>query len=118
MFRFANCAISLLFFTLGPLEAAGKHSPERKGRASAAALWQPPSDISSRDLLNGPGGKDHQPREPFVFIQEVKGGSNPKFEVRDANGIKWRVKLGEEARPETAATRLLWSVGYFADEDY
>ena len=30
----------------------------------------------------------------------------------------WRVKLGEEARPETAATRLLWALGYFADEAY
>jgi hypothetical protein len=28
------------------------------------------------------------------------------------------VKLAEEARPETAATRLIWAVGYFADETY
>jgi hypothetical protein len=32
--------------------------------------------------------------------------------------MRWRVKPGPEARPETAATRLLWAVGYFADEDY
>ena len=33
-------------------------------------------------------------------------------------GVKWRVKLGPEAQPETAATRLAWGVGYFTDEDY
>jgi hypothetical protein len=32
--------------------------------------------------------------------------------------VKWRVKLGVEAQPETVATRLVWSVGYFANEDY
>ena len=28
------------------------------------------------------------------------------------------MKLGPEAKPETAATRLVWAAGYFADEDY
>jgi hypothetical protein len=28
------------------------------------------------------------------------------------------VKLGLEARPETVATRIVWAVGYFANEDY
>ncbi len=28
------------------------------------------------------------------------------------------MKLGPEARPETVASRLVWSVGYFANEDY
>lgn len=45
-------------------------------------------------------------------------GSNPKFDARDADGKKWRVKLGEEARPEVVASRLLWAVGYFANDDY
>jgi hypothetical protein len=28
------------------------------------------------------------------------------------------VKLGDEARPETVASRLVWAVGYFTNEDY
>ncbi len=28
------------------------------------------------------------------------------------------MKLGPEVKPETAATRLVWAAGYFADEDY
>ena len=31
---------------------------------------------------------------------------------------KWKAKLGIEAQPETVATRLLWAVGYFANENY
>jgi hypothetical protein len=45
-------------------------------------------------------------------------GTNPKFDVRDRDGVKWKIKLGEEARPETVATRLLWAVGYEVNEDY
>ena len=45
-------------------------------------------------------------------------GTSPKFEVKDENGITWKVKLGEEVRSETAATRLLWAAGYFVDDDY
>jgi hypothetical protein len=38
--------------------------------------------------------------------------------VEDDSGVKWKVKLGSEARPETVASRLVWAVGYFANEDY
>jgi hypothetical protein len=85
---------------------------------SAAVLWRNPSDITSRDLFYGPGGKAHEPHGPFTFEKEDKNGTNPKFDVVDQDGVKWRVKLGPEARPETVASRLVWSVGYFANEDY
>jgi hypothetical protein len=32
--------------------------------------------------------------------------------------VKWKVKLGVEARPETVASRLVWAAGYFTTEDY
>jgi len=81
-------------------------------------FWRDPGDISSRNLIDGAGGKAHAPGTKFKFIKEVRGGSNPKFDVEDDQGVTWRVKLGVEAKPETAATRLLWAVGYFVDEDY
>jgi hypothetical protein len=69
--------------------------------------------------LYGPGGKkDAPPAGPFKFLKEDLNGSNPKFTVEDRNGTKWKVKMGAEARPETVATRFVWAVGYFADEDY
>ena len=45
-------------------------------------------------------------------------GTNPKYVVRDRDKVKWTVKLGLEARPETVASRLVWAAGYFANEDY
>ncbi|MFH0793603.1 MAG: hypothetical protein V2A74_06175 [bacterium] len=83
-----------------------------------AALWRDQGDAAALDLLNGPGGKEHQPGTNFKFIEESKSGTSPKFDVEDENGTKWKVKLGPEVKSETAATRLLWAAGYFADEDY
>jgi hypothetical protein len=81
-------------------------------------LWRQPADIGGRDLFFGSGGEAHQPHGPYTFIKEDMDGSNPKFTVRDRDGMKWKVKLGAEAKPETAATRLVWAVGYFTNEDY
>ena len=50
--------------------------------------------------------------------KEDMDGTNPKFSVKDRDGVKWKVKLGVEARPETAASRLVWAAGYYTDEDY
>ena len=91
---------------------------EKHHAGDVSVLWQQPDDISSRSLLYGPGGEAHQPRGIFRFIEEDFGGSQPKFKVEDDKGIRWKVKLGSEAQPETTATRLLSAVGYFTDEDY
>ena len=65
-----------------------------------------------------PRRKANQPHGAFTFAKEDLAGTNPKFSVRDGDDVKWKVKLGPEARPETAATRLVWAAGYFADDDY
>lgn len=83
-----------------------------------ALIWSDPGDISSKNLLYGSGGEKDQPRPPVVFEKEDTKGSNPKFDVHDQDGTKWKVKLGVEAKPETVATRLLWAIGYFTEEDY
>jgi hypothetical protein len=51
-------------------------------------------------------------------VKEITGGATQKFEVVDGRGVHWIVKIGEEAKSETAATRLLWAAGYFTDEAY
>jgi hypothetical protein len=85
---------------------------------TTAALWHDRGNAATLDLLNGSGGKEHQPGTNFKFIEESKSGTSPKFDVEDENGTKWKVKLGPEVKAETAATRLVWAAGYFADEDY
>jgi len=83
-----------------------------------AVLWRNPGDIASRNLLYGPGSQERAPKGKFKFLKEELGGAAPKFDVEDEQGVQWRVKVGPEARAETAAARLLWAVGYLADEDY
>jgi hypothetical protein len=101
--------------TAAPGESAGV---SEKIARRAPVLWHDPGNIRSRNLLFGAGGRENQPQGPFTFVKEDEGGSNPKFVVRDRNGVTWRVKLGVEARPETVASRFVWAVGYFTPEEY
>jgi hypothetical protein len=104
--------------TLVPSLVCPAQTRRRSRTASVSSLWRAPSDISTRDLRYGPGSAALAPQPPFTFVEEDKSGESPKFEVRDARGVRWSVKLGEEAQSETVATRLVWSVGYFAEEAY
>ena len=116
----------VLSFALFSLRLAGgdaktansRPAPVENAQSKSGVLWRGPTDIGSRNLFYGPGGEQDQPHPPFTFIEEDLNGSNPKYVVRDRDNVKWTIKLGMEARPETVATRLVWSVGYFANEDY
>jgi hypothetical protein len=87
-------------------------------QAASAAIWHDRGLTSALDLATGPGGIDREPGTDFTFVKESISGTSPKFDVVDAHGTKWKVKLGEEARSESAAARLLWAAGYTVDEDY
>jgi len=124
--RCAYALVLLLALTLVPAGAdGGKKKDARKSErnraelaAAPAVIWRAPGDIASRDLFWGPGGKDHAPKGAFTFVKEDMNGTNPKFDVTGQDGVKWKVKLGVEARAESAADRIVWAAGYFADEDY
>ena len=87
---------------------------------SQPRLWVEPFDLESRDLFYGIGGKKGapDPSSHFKFIEVKPGGSSKKIIVEDDKGRKWTVKFGPEAKPETAATRILWAAGYHVDQDY
>ena len=97
---------------------AGKEPAVESTEAKPGILWREPTDIASRNLFYGAGGEKDAPHTTYKFVKEDLEGSNPKFTVEDENGVKWKVKLGEEARPEVAASRFVWAVGYFTNEDY
>jgi hypothetical protein len=103
-------------FTAGDRKSAA--DPVKPVRIDA--LWHDPGEISSLDLAFGSGGKDHVPRADatYSFVKEDLNGTSTKFYVKDQDGVEWLVKVGDEARPETAATRFVWAMGYFTDEDY
>ena len=85
-------------------------------------LWQEPTDIESRDLFYGIGGRESapDPTGKFTFLADHGSpkDSNPKIDVKDELGRKWTVKFGPEVKAETAATRIVWAVGYHVDQDY
>jgi hypothetical protein len=110
----AALSVWLIASALGaPAEAVRRESGHGEGM-----LWVDPVDIKSRNLYYGPGGEEDQPQMPLEFLKEQKEGASPKFDVRDATGKKWRMKLGPEAQPEIVASRLLWAVGFAANENY
>lgn len=80
-------------------------------------LWQDPGDIKSKNLLLGAGDGD-KAQLPVRFDKEDMSQHSPKFDVEDAAGVKWKAKLGPEAQPEPVASRLLWALGYFANDNY
>ena len=95
-----------------------KDAPVTSALLRNPIMWQDPGDIAEKNLYYGHGGKESAPEGPFIFESEDRSGTNPKFDARDSKGKKWRVKLGSEARPEVVASRLLWAVGYFVNDDY
>jgi hypothetical protein len=117
----AHLAIAALIFTIPATAKRRDKAPKPNEKIAAqkkTLLWRNPDDIKSRNLFYGPGGKEHAPDSTCTFEKEDLNGTSPKFDVRDEKGIKWKVKMGPEARPETVASRLVWAVGYSVNEDY
>ena len=114
-------AITTLVSSVGATAKKGtKTTGSDKEIADSAkpVLWRSPGDIRSRNLFYGSGGEAHAPHTTYTFEKEDMEGTSPKFIVRDENGVRWKVKMGHEARPETVASRFVWAVGYSTNEDY
>src|SRR5262249_5308539 len=117
-----KATLVLLIGTLSvPLGAQKRAKQEEKERAAnlPALIWRDPGDVKTLNLFYGAGGKEHapDPQGKFTFLKEDLKQTSPKFDVEDKQGVRWRIKLGQEPQAETAATRLLWAAGYFVRED-
>lgn len=116
--------ISLMILSSSSVFAQKKSDkPDKKDKQIPAnatrVLWNQPGNISSRDLFLGPGGAAMKPNLSRVtFIKVETGGFSTKYRVRDGSGRTWVAKVGQEARPETAAVRLAWAVGYPTEINY
>jgi len=120
--RLVVIALSVALFLPVSTLSSGKEKKKKEKETvpeGVPVLWREPSDITTRDLYWGPGGKELQPDlRKVTFISKEKGGYSTKYRVRDASGREWIAKLGKEAKGETAASRLMWATGYFADTNY
>ena len=85
-----------------------------------ATLWEAPNDLSSRDLVHGPWGRERapDPRATYTLVEMKHSGVNRGMTVVDPQGREWSVKqpypggLDDEAPVEVALSRLLSAVGY------
>jgi hypothetical protein len=87
----------------------------RRLMATSHAIWREPTASDLADLRFGPGGEPMQPAPPYHFVREHFEGSRPCVAVRDRYDRLWRVKWGNEAKPETFAVRFAWALGYFSE---
>lgn len=117
MYKRMTLAI-LILLSVSTAAFAQKESKKKKAPPQGIpVLWREPTDLASRDLLAGPGGETVKPdlsRVTFVRDQ-MGGGFSINYRVSDGAGKIWVAKLGKEAQPETASSRLLWAVGYMTE---
>ncbi len=112
-------ALAVTFALSLPALAVQKKDKKKDVPRGTPVLWRDPGNVSSRDLFHGAGGRAMRPdTRRLTFIEEEEGGYSKKYRVRDGRGRVWVAKVGKEAQPETAATRLLWAAGYLPEITY
>ena len=112
-------ALVMTFGLSLPALAVQKKDKKKDVPRGTPVLWRDPGNVSSRDLFHGAGGRAMRPdTRRLTFIEEEEGGYSKKYRVRDGRGRVWVAKVGKEAQPETAATRLLWAAGYLPEITY
>jgi len=82
--------------------------------AQLSELWEDPKDIATRNLFDGPWGKELAPRPAgtYTVVTKKTTGVSPGWSVRDEHGVEWSVKQGAEAKVEVVTSRVLSAVGY------
>ena len=119
---FTSAAAVVLVLTTSACLVGGNLRPtlEVPTEADVARLWQAPADLEQRDLFHGPGGEMLMPDAamPFTFVAADSTGYSGGYDVRDADGLEWSVKLGPEAQTEVVVSRILWALGYHQPPTY
>jgi hypothetical protein len=79
-----------------------------------AELWEQPTGVSTRDLLNGQWGVEYAPdaNDTYTFLRKKRQGANPGMTIRDSQEREWHVKQGVEAQPEVVLSHVLSALGY------
>jgi hypothetical protein len=94
--------------------SAPKTTADEPSQVDSSPLWVEPADLSARNLFDGPGDLAEAPPESarFEIITADHSGYSGGYDVRDSQGVKWSVKVGKEAQPEVAVSRVLWGLGF------
>jgi hypothetical protein len=115
---------AVLLVAIGTASCAPRSTPKTTAaeptQVDLSALWIDPADLASRNLFDGPGGRAEAPVEGarFEITAEDRSGYSRGFDVRDRQGVQWSVKVGKEAQPEVAVSRVLWGIGFHQPANY
>lgn len=125
--RIVAAAITALGIAVSGAAAQEQKKPDAKqDRAAAIArakVWMP-TTIASMDVKAGPQGPGaFAPGATITcdYLDKKMSGASPKFACKTAAGEELKVKYGGsngEVYGEVAATRLLWALGFGADDMY
>jgi hypothetical protein len=83
-------------------------------KVAMESLWREPQDLATRNFFEGVGGQALAPAESarYELVAVDSKGYSGGYDVRDAQGVTWSVKIGKEAQPEVAVSRILWGLGF------
>ena len=114
----ATCAVAFALAVIGCAPAGcapaiRSTTTQPLSDAEMAQLWRPVPP-ATLDLFHGAGGPDlaPDPAAEYILLEKETDGYSDGYDVVDARGLEWSVKVGEEAQPEVVASRLLWAAGY------
>ena len=112
--RLTACILTGILFSAACGGRTVETTAADPGRVDVSQLWNDPVDLERRDLFAGvqEGTSPPAPTTPFEFIEADSSGFSPGYDVRDASGVEWSVKLGPEAQTEVVASRILWAIGF------
>ncbi len=117
--RMATIALAAATFGASCAGVARPHV-HNAPRPPGASLWVEPTDLTTRDVYNGPWGAEHapDPQDVYELVERKHSGVNLGMTVKDSKGREWSVKqpfpgnLDSEAPVEVAVSRLLSAIGY------
>jgi hypothetical protein len=131
-----NCAIVLTFAVCSVLPSSASYADDAKVRLKLpkttatqrleyirkARVWEA-TDVSAKDLYNGPAGRLSFAVDEDVrcdFVPKPVSGWSKKFLCRLEDGTIVKVKYEEggpykEVFGEVLGTRLFWALGFYAD---
>ena len=95
----------------------------RRDAIARARVWRP-TRVEAMNLRRGPGGRRSLRPEATVdctYVPAELDGKTPKFICQLASGERVKIKYGRdngEVYAEVATTRLLWALGFGADQVY
>lgn len=86
--------------------------------AQPAWLWRDPGNVAALDFAGSVGTPVEAPQPPYTYLREDLSGTQPKVFVRDARGLTWNVKFGNEVHTESFCWRVVRACGYFAEPSF